>query len=244
MDEATNIMLNQIKEIDERDEQQILAELAGETLEDFIYEIPAQKGRKRTVKLSWAGTREMARAKGNIALSDPIIEDSDGYVRVVVRATDLKRNFSVFGGCHQLKQQKVKIYDSDGNEAGYQVQNDPHYFSKALSKAQRNVIQSIIPAGFMARVIDRFLLASGKRPLKQLPKPKVDKPRVATNLPEVLPEDVTTLHMLETMAFNRWHIQPAEMYKQLGCKNKSDCTQPPWECFLTLKSVYEEGKAD
>lgn len=242
MDEVTSIMLSQIKEIEERDEAQVLAELAGETIEDYIYEIRDKKSGKRTVKLSWVGTREMGRAKGNIALSDPIIEDSDGYVRIVVRATDLRRNFSVFGGCHQLKQQKVKIYDENGKEIGYQTQDDPHYFAKALSKAQRNVIQSVIPAAFMAKMIDRFLLMAGRQPLKQLPKPKVEKPRVAKELPEIDPGQIPDLHTLEMVAYNRYHIQPAELYHQLGYENKTSCTEVPWECFLKLKEIYESDR--
>jgi len=240
MDDVTSIMLQQIREVDERDEGQVLAELAGATIEDFIYEIRDKKSGKRTVKLSWIGTREMGRAQGNIALSDPIIEDSDGYVRVVVRATDLKRNFSVFGGCHQLKQQKVKVYDGDGRALGEQVQDDPHYFAKALSKAQRNVIQSIIPAEFAARMIDQFLIKSGRQPLKQLPAPKAEpKPRVAKELPELKPEDLTDLFCLERQCFDRYHIQPATVYKELGYTSRTDVAETPWECYLRLKEIYE-----
>jgi len=239
MDEITSIVLQQIRDIDERDESQVLAELAGETIEDFIYEITDKKTKKRTVKLSWIGTREVGRAKGNIALSDPIIEDTDGYVRIVVKATDLARNFSVFGGCHQMKKQKVKIYNDDREFVGYQEEDDPHYFAKALSKAQRNVIQSIIPAPFVARMIDRFLLKSGRQPLKQLPKPRDEKPRIAKELPEVRPEDLPGLHSLELMCYNRYHIQPAQIYKDLGYSGKADCTETPWECFLKIRDIYE-----
>lgn len=240
MDEITNVMLAQIKDIEERDEGQILAELAGETIDEYIYEIKDKKG-KRTVKLSWIGTREMARNRGNITLSDPIIQDSDGYLRVVVRANDLKRNFSVFGGCHQPKQMKVKIFDDQGKELGHQMQDDPYYFSKALSKAQRNVMQSVIPASFMARMIDRFLVMEGKAPLKQLPKPKVEKPRVAQGLTAVTESDVPDLHSLELIAYNRWHIQPAELYRQLGYDSKLECNEPPWACFIKLQALYEKG---
>lgn len=245
MDEVTNIMLSQIKEVNERDEGQILAELAGETIEEYIYEIEVYnsntKRKERKVKLSWIGTREMARAKGNITLSDPIIEDQDGFLRVVIRATDLKRNVSLFGGCHQPKQQKIKVYDNNGKEVGSQLQDDPYYFTKGLSKAQRNVIQAIMPSTFMARMVDKFLVMAGREPLKQLPQPKAARSRVARELSEVDPAEITTLHQLETLAYNRWHIQPADMYNQLGCKGKADCTKPPFECYLELKAIYEEG---
>ena len=239
MNEITSLMLNRIQEIEERDEGQILQELAGESIEDFIYEIIDKKTKKRTVKLSWVGTREMARFRGNISLDDPMIMDNDGYVRVVVRGTDLTRNFSVFGGCHQPRKQKVKIFDEHDEPMGYQEQDDPYYFTKALSKAQRNVLQSVIPADFTARMIDRFLIKAGKQPLKQLPRPKaaLAKPKVNTEVPE--PTEFKTLLDLEKYAFNRWHLQPADMYKELGYSTRSDCNETPWECFLKLKATIE-----
>lgn len=239
MNEITSLMLKRIQEIDARDENQILQELAGESIEDYIYEIKDKKSGKRTVKLSWSGTREMARFRGNISLDEPMITDNDGYVRVVVRGTDLTRNFSVFGGCHQPKKMKVKIFDEHDEPMGYQEQDDPYYFTKALSKAQRNVLQSVIPADFTARMIDRFLVKDGRQPIKQFPKPKaaLQKPRVNTDIPE--PSELKTLLDLEKYAFNRWHLQPADMYKELGYTSKAGCNETPWECFLKLKATIE-----
>lgn len=240
MDEVNTIMLQQIREIDERDEAQVLAELAGETLDEYIYETTDKRTGARKVKLSWIGTREVARDKGNIALSDPIINDQDGFIRIIVRATDLRRNFTVFGGCHQPKQQKVKVFDEHGKEVGYQTQDDPYYFTKGLSKAQRNAMQSIIPAGYMARTIDKYLLASGKKPVKQITQAKKEtKPRVNKELVAPDPSEITTLQQLEVYAYNKWHIQPAAMYKELGYEKRADCTKTPWECYLELKAIYE-----
>lgn len=240
--EVTNIMLNQIKEIDARDESQILAELAGESVEEFVYEITDKKTKKRIVKLSWIGTREMARNRGNITLTDPIVEDVDGAVRIVVRATDLTRNFSVFGGCHQPKKQKVKLYDDEGKVAGFQEQDDDHYFTKGLSKAQRNALQSVIPANFMAKMINQFLLMSGREPLKQLPQPKAQPPRVSKNLPELTEKDIPDFLTLEKEIYNRYHIQPAQVYKNLGYNSRLDCLMTPWQCFCSLKEIFEKPK--
>lgn len=236
MDEVNTLMLSQIKEIDQLDDNQILAELAGETVKDFIYEVVDKKG-KRTVKLSWVGTRQAAMDRGNITLSDPMITDNNGYIRIVVRGTDLKRNVSLFGGCHQPKQ--IKVNDKNGE---YHLEDDPYYFTKALSKAQRNVIQSVLPATFLARMVDKFLAASGKPPTKQLSKGRESKPRLADALPELKPEDVTTLYALEVTAFNRWHIQPKEVYQQLGYASKNECSEKPWDCFLKLQAIYENSR--
>jgi len=240
----TTLMLNQISEIEERDNNQILAELAGETLDEYVYDVVTYdrkaKKEKRTVKLSWVGTREMMQVRGNIAMSGPDITDQDGYIRMVIRATDLKRNVSVFGGIHQLKTMKVKTYDEHGKPLGEQLQDDPFYFQKALSKAQRNAIQAVMPASFIAKMIDRFLLSAGKQPRKQLAQPKpAPKPRVAKDLPDITADQITTLFDLEKLAFNRWHIQPAKMYQELGYSSKVDVTEPPFECFLRLRAIFE-----
>ena len=236
MDEITSIMLAQIHDVNQRDENQMLAELAGETVEDYIYEV--KTGGKRTVKLSWAGTMEMARSRGNITLSDPSIIDNDGYVRIVVRGTDLTRNFSIFGGCRQPKKQNVKIFDADGNQTGYQEQDDPHYFTKALSKAQRNVLQAVIPADFAARMIDRFLVKAGKQPLKQLPKGKTpSRSRINTEVAE--PAEFENMFELEKYVYDRYHIQPADLYRELGYKSRAECNEPPWDCYLKIKASME-----
>lgn len=138
-----------------------------------------------------------------------------------------------------MRLQKIKVFDEQEQPAGYKEQEDPHYFTKGLSKAQRNALQYVIPADFVARMIDKFLALSGKQPLKQLPKPKEIKPRVSKDLPELSPEDITDFNSLERYAFNRYHLQPKQMYQQLGYDNRLGCQEPPWECFLKLKEIFE-----
>jgi hypothetical protein len=264
MDEMTQAMLAQIKEIEEKDENQILAELAGATISEYIYETivdeyvadPAtgkkHKQKVRKVKLSWVGTRETARNRGNLVLSEPLITETDEEFRIIFKATDLTHNFVVFGGTHQPKKMKVNDYDKDTGEfKGSHLEEDPYAFQKGLSKAQRNAFTNVIPADYSAKMIDRFLTAGRKAPQitqgsKQPPqnqnqqkrretKPKADWDRIT---PQMVPDYAT----LETLIWNLAKLQPADMYKKLGGGSRSQMTITAWQAFLQLKT--EEFKEE
>ena len=259
MDEITAAMLQNIREIEQRDENQILAELAGETISEYIYETdvwdwvtqPGGKRKKqkiRKVKLSWVGTRETARAKGNIVASDPVVTDLDDAIRIVVKFTDLANNFSVFGGCHQPKKMKVNDYDQEsGVMTGSHYEDDLFCFQKGLSKAQRNGLTACIPADWSAKMIDRFLKARigkqghyiAQRGDTGTPIPKLKtqiKPRAEWD--KITKERVPDFAKLETLMWDLAKVQPREMYPELGVKGRSDMTIPAWEAFLQLKARY------
>lgn len=263
MDEMTSAMLSQIQEVERKDERQVLAELAGETIAEYIYETeiwdPKQKRRVRKVRLSWVGVREVARSKGNIVLSDPIISDEEDHLRIVVKATDLTRNFTVFGGCHQPKKMKVNDVDKvTGEITGSHLEDDPYYFTKGLSKAQRNAMNPCIPADYAVKMIDRFLRAAGKPPLLADPTAKQQKAQPKTTPPDkpkqpskadtksteqwekVTKEEVSDYGKLEVVIWNLCKLQPKEMYKQLGVSSRSDMVQSSWESFLTLKALFAQ----
>jgi len=253
MDELTAGMLAQIHEVEQKDENQVMAELAGETVEEYVYEIlPKGKQKTRKVKLSWVGTREVARNRGNIVLDTPDITETDESWRIVVRATDLLRNFTVFGGCHQLKKMKVNDVDKTGEIIGSHYEQDDYAFQKGLSKSQRNALNLCIPGEYAARMIDRFLLASGKRPLltqttretkghRQPPQPtgpmKAEtKPREEWD--KITSDMVPDYPHLETIIWSLCKLQPKEMYIELGGGARSDMNIPAWQSFLTLKERF------
>ncbi|MDD4984893.1 MAG: hypothetical protein PHQ43_03750 [Dehalococcoidales bacterium] len=261
MDEMTAAMLAQIQEIEQKDERQVLAELAGETIEEYIYEtevwdwVPQPDGKRkkqkvRKVKLSWVGTREVARSRGNIILSDPIVTDTEDAVRIIVKATDLTRNFSVFGGCHQPKKMKVNDFDRESGEiTGSHLEDDPFVFQKGLSKAQRNALNPCIPADYAVKMIDRFLRASGKQPLLAAPgrkgitqktgqQPARSQIKPRPEWDKITKAQVPDYPTLERLAWDLCKLQPAQMYKELGGGNRNDMTIPAWEAFLTLKERF------
>jgi hypothetical protein len=271
MDEITAAMLQNIREIEDRDENQILAELAGETISEYIYEtevwdwVPGPDGKRkkqkvRKVKLSWVGTREAARAKGNIVASDPIVTETDKDFRIVIKFTDLSRNFSVFGGCHQPKQMKVNDWGEEPGEiVGTHLEDDPFAFQKGLSKAQRNGLTACIPADWTAKMIDRFLAASRKgqklpagqrgRYIPQAGSSDTPVPARKTQIKpreeweKITKDQVPDYPKLEQIMWDLAKIQPRDVYKELGGGSRNDMTIPAWDAFVTLKARFCPAEA-
>ena len=246
--EMSSVMLKQIAEIEQRDESQVLAELSGELIEEMIYTIEVYDRRKkkavRKVRLSWAGIKEVARNRGNIALSEPVVTDLDANIRIMVKATDLTRNFTVFGGCQQPRKMKVNDVNRETGEiTGHHFVDDDYCFQKGLSKCQRNALTLCIPADYAAKCIDRFLKAAGKvgqitqgEPRKKAPTKSQLKP--LEEWERITPLMVPDYPHLEPVIWNLCKMQPAAMYQELGVSSRSDMTIPPWDAFVTIKSRF------
>lgn len=247
-DNMDSIMLRQIAEIEQKDESQVLAELAGELIEEMIYIVETydrrQKKTIRKARLSWAGTKEVARSRGNIVLAEPVVTDLDTTIRVMVKATDLIRNFTVFGGCQQPRKMKVNDVDpGTGEIIGHHFEDDAYCFQKGLSKCQRNALTLCLPADYAAKCIARFLKAIGKGNL--LPQGAARRKAATKSLLKPLSEwDKITEAMvpsyphLETIIWNLSKIQPADLYKELGVSSRTDMTISAWDAFLTLKARF------
>ncbi len=250
----TNAIVDRIKEIDARDESQIMMELAGETVSEMFYttEVYDRKLKRMApkVKLSWAGSKEAARSKGNIVVDDaPIVTDLEDSVRVVVRVTDLARNFTIFGGCHQPKKMRINDYDpKTKQQIGYHLEDDAFYFQKGLSKAQRNAFQTILPADFIAKCLERFLRLSAPRTEKQIEKPKEARPptkaeeKARTSWEAVTQEMVPDYPHLERVFWDILKKQPADMYRELGVSGRADMNITAWAAFQQLKAAHGEIK--
>ena len=247
MDEMDAVLIKQISAIEQRDEAQIMAELAGEQLEEMTYTVEVWDRKSRqTVKkarLSWGGTKEVARHRGNIMLSEPIVTDLEDTIRIMVKATDLERNFTVFGGCQQPRKMKVNDYAKDGSGEilSTHLEEDAFAFQKGLSKCQRNALTLCIPADYAAKCITRFLKASGTKLISQDTRsrkaaaPKI-KPRAEWD--KITPDMVPDFPHLEPLIWNLCKVQPAEMYRELGVGSRNDMTIPAWDAYLTLKQRF------
>lgn len=132
---------NQIYEIMERkDEMQIIAELQGKYLDEFVYEFP-QEG-KQVMGLSWLGVQEASRVMGGIQTE--IVERKEGkdeergtkWVEIVVKAIDIHTGTSRLG----IKRQHNRGRRKDGK-----IFDIPFYTEIALAKAQRNAIRALLP---------------------------------------------------------------------------------------------------
>ena len=241
-------MVRQIAEIEQKDEAQVLAELAGELISEMIYTVDTYDRRaKRHVqkaRLSWAGTKEVARSRGNIVLAEPVVTDLDTTIRIMVRATDLTRNFTVFGGCQQPRKMKINDIDkASGEVSGSHYEDDPYCFQKGLSKCQRNALTICIPADYAAKCVTRFLKASGTKALPQAAKTKKLAPtkseiKPAEEWDKIIPVMVPDYPHLEPVIWDLCKLQPAGIYRELGVSTRADMTISAWDAFLAIKERF------
>lgn len=266
MDEIYAAVLENIREIDRRDENQILAELAGEAVSEFIYKtevwdyVTDDSGKRRKqkvtkVKLSWVGTREAARSRGNILISDPQITDLEDALRITVKATDLSNNFSVFGGCHQPKKMKINDY-SEGVEGptGSHLEEDPYCFQKGLSKAQRNALGACIPAGWAAHCIEKWLasrdakatlgMGATQRYVTTGQRQAADqKARAGDIKPREYWDKITSVNIpdyatLERVMWDLAKVRSQQIYTALHVHSRNDLSISAWAAFLNLREQF------
>ena len=132
-------------QFENRDESQIMHELQGGMLDEFIYSF---KESGRTVTgLSWAGVKECARRMGGIEVLDADIVESVKEFRVIVRAKDTKTQAVMLGVSAQAKIIETK--------SGRRYE-DKFALQKAVSKAQRNAIRCLIPEAFVKQMITKM----------------------------------------------------------------------------------------
>jgi hypothetical protein len=131
--------------INQRDDEQVLLELRGGFLDEFVYSFPTKEG--RVTGLSWAGVKEVARQMGNISITDLDITETDTTYRVKAKAKDMDRNVTMFGVTEQTKQLMLRTGET---------QADTHALSKCVSRAQRNAIRGLIPEMFIKEMIEKY----------------------------------------------------------------------------------------
>jgi len=244
--ETSTALVRQIKEVDRRDEAQIMAQMSGQLVDEYLYEFRTRRG-KRIVGLSWAGIREMAQLRGNIRVEKVDVQDFDDYIRAMASATDLERNVTIFGGCHQPKQ--MRVTDESTGEVSYIP--DDFAYEKAISKAQRNAIKSLMPVTVITAIIDQFQGKTPRgveKPLKSAGKTQGQKPNYQP--PKDIPlrteaEFTTGFQTLLKIAHNDFKLQPKQVWEKLGVSNQMEYSSTPWEayCDLKIKLGYDQGPA-
>lgn len=132
--------------INERDNTQVMTELQGGFLKEFVYSFPTKEG--NVVGLSWAGVKEVARQMGNISVEDCTISETPETYRVLCKAKDITRNVTMYGIAEQAKMMTLKSGDKVV---------DLHALSKAMSRAQRNSIRSLIPEIWIKNMIEEYM---------------------------------------------------------------------------------------
>jgi hypothetical protein len=134
--ERPNPPVQVFQEMDRRDENQILAEMRGELLEEFVYSIRIE-GRDVT-NLSYAGIKEAIRRHGQIEILEVRKEEDEKEYRVLVRVRDHVHNIDVLGAATAEK-------------------NKPFAWVLAHNKAERNAFAKLLPAKLYATLIQEWL---------------------------------------------------------------------------------------
>jgi hypothetical protein len=151
--------------MDRMDEEQILAELKGEVLEQMVYVVG--KGQNRIKSLSWAGVKTVAlsqAAKGQpISIEDVKVNETEkGYTAMAV-AKNLKTGECRWGVAEQRLKMEVKERGPDGRPTGKMLEvDDPFALPKVFSKAQRNAMRALLPETEVATMIDTWLQEHGR----------------------------------------------------------------------------------
>lgn len=160
------------------DERQIMDELQGRALDVMIYSFE-QDGKPAT-GFSWKGSRETVRtmnARGwtGIRTSPTIaprveqIENSQGEAayRVTVYAEDTKSG----GGNWGIAEQSTVMHLKSGR-----TKKDPFAVHKALSKAQRNAFEPLIPLEVVEYLKAQYLGTGAVKVIPGAGAPEVDAP--------------------------------------------------------------------
>ena len=127
--------------MEQKDEQQILAELQGVYLDKFVYSF--KQGNQDVTGISWAGIKEIAYRIGEIDTTIEKFEETEDAYVFIVKATN-KGVGSRLGVSNQPKKY------SNGKPDQFALQ-------KALSKAQRNAIRGVIPEATIQQYLDKFM---------------------------------------------------------------------------------------
>ena len=216
------------------DEKQIIEELEGHYLEEFVYYFEVGKEKRRVVGLSWAGIKECSYRLGGIEVESCQIDDKGDRWMVVCKASDKFKGNSRFGVSTQSKKMKLK----DGSEV-----EDDFSLQKCVSKAQRNAIRSLIPELFIKNFVDRYLEEHVKKPKEVEPKAAPQKSTELTaetvfdvldganldrNLVDIKVSDsaivVKPVQYIETLTWTQFN----GVLKQLGFTWISDAKESRW----------------
>jgi len=153
-------------ELERRDEEQILAEIQGQVIEEMVYQFPM--GGRTVTGISWVGTKEVARRYGKIDIEPMEIRETPDAWIVIVKGRDLEKGYGLLGvsTCPKLRKKR------DGSE-----EPNPFALQTAASKAQRNAIRNLIPETFIKTVIAEWLKAKkhpSRQPARREPPKRVD----------------------------------------------------------------------
>ena len=127
--------------LDQVDDQAIVEMMTGQSIQDYVYSF--KQGGKTVEGLTLAGINEAANRRGGIQVDDVQYEERDQSWLATAKATDTVTGSSRYGAYEQPKRM--------GNR------EDPHAFTKAIHKAQRNAVKQLLPVTVIKEVLNFYL---------------------------------------------------------------------------------------
>ena len=127
--------------LDQVDDQAIVEMMTGQSIQDYVYSF--KQGGKTVEGLTLAGINEAANRRGGIQVGDLEYEEREHSWFATVKATDTVTGSSRYGAYEQPKRM--------GNR------DDPHAFTKAIHKAQRNAVKQLLPVTVIKEVLNFYL---------------------------------------------------------------------------------------
>lgn len=165
--------------MDLADETQIMSDIEGripDAAEKMVYSFLDKQTGREVVGLSWRGTKEAQREfnKRNLAkitITDKaIISQHEGGVDVAVYAYDEKRKIGGWGMAGQSRTMRRRT--------GEKIE-DPHASAKAMSKAQRNAINNLLPAEKIAKMINAWVKKGNVQQIEAPAQGTLEKPETS-----------------------------------------------------------------
>lgn len=151
----SQISLELARELEKRDEEQIIASMRGEIVRSWVYSFTYQ-GRTVT-NLSYAGVKEAIRRRGNIDIypcpccNKPVhIDETDEEIRALIRVWDLNNNVKFLGAASARKK-------------------EPFPWVLAVNKAERNAFRKLLPEKQIALLIEQWLKPQNPGPVQTVP---------------------------------------------------------------------------
>lgn len=127
--------------LDEVDDRAIVEMMTGQAIEDYVYSF--KQGGRKVEGLTLAGINEAANRRGGIQIDSVDYEEREHSWLAMAKATDTVTGSSRYGAYEQAK--------AIGNRS------DPHAFTKAIHKAQRNAIKQLLPVHVIKEVLNYYL---------------------------------------------------------------------------------------
>lgn len=135
------VPVDNLEVLDQVDDQAIVEMMTGQAIQDYVYSF--KQGGKTVEGLTLAGINEAANRRGGIQIDDIQYEERDHSWLATAKATDTVTGSSRYGAYEQAKRM--------GNR------DDPHAFTKAIHKAQRNAVKQLLPVTVIKEVLNYYL---------------------------------------------------------------------------------------